>query len=244
VGIRWVRCAVAVVVAVSLVGCNRGTTQVTRAQLEERASHVAAYRAQVASHYKVAGQEVSVTGNVQSQPPDNLRVEMFAPDGTLARVMVQHRDVMMQHVPTQQRVTKVDLARVAKATGERPPGPQGTDLSRPFEGLDPAATIYVESVDLPGGKAHLFEGPLLNADSLASRLGFQPAKARVWVDDRTGLLRRTEIVSREGDDGLIQEFTAVEVDPALEREIFFLNPPPGVEVVDLTDAMIQALTGR
>jgi outer membrane lipoprotein-sorting protein len=240
---RWATCAVAVMVAVSVLGCNRGTkTQVTRSQLEERASHVTAYRAQVTSHYKVGGHEVSITGNVQAQPPDNLRVEMFAPDGTLARVMVQHGDVMMQHDPTHQRVTKVDLARVAKATGKRPPGAQGTDLSHPFEGLDPAATTFVDRVDLPEGKADLFEGPLLNADSIAARLGFHPTKARVWVDDQTGLLRRTEIVGEKDDEGLIQEFTAVEVDPALEPEIFLLNPPAGVEVADLTDAMIEALS--
>jgi outer membrane lipoprotein-sorting protein len=233
------------VVVVALLGCTRGTkTQVTRAQLEERASHVSAYRAEVASHYTVAGREVSVTGTVQSRPPDDLRVEMFAPDGSVARVMVQSRDMMMQHDTHQQRVTKVDLARVAKATGKRPPVAQGTDLSRPFDGLDPAATIYVGSDDLPDGKAHLFEGPLLDAGSLATRLGFQPVKARVWVDDRTGLLRRTEIVGDEGGDRLVQEFTAVEVDAALEPELFFLNPPPGVEVVDLTDALIQALSGQ
>lgn len=242
---RWVTCALAAVVAVSLLGCNPGAkTQDMRAKLEERASHVAAYRAKVTSHYKLAGREISVTGNVESQPPDNLRVEMFAPDGSLARVMVQRRDVMMQHDPVHQRVTKVDLARVAKETGKRPPGAQGTDLSRPFEGLDPATTAYVGSVDLPEGKAQLFEGTLLNAEALASRLGFHPAKARVWVDDKTGLLRRTEIVSDKGDDGLTQEFTAVEVDPTLEPEIFELKPPAGVEVSDVTDSMIQALSGK
>gem|GEM_PF-4674645 len=240
----WLCCVVSVAV-VSALACNRGAgSRVTPAQLEERAGHVASYRAQVASHFQVAGQEINLTGTIQAQPPDHLRVEMYGPDGALMRAMVRRGEVLMQHDPTQQRVTKVDLARVAEATGKRPPGAQGTDLSRPFEGLDLAATTYVEAVELDGAKAHLFTGPLKEAAALAPRLGFEPGAARVWVDDKTGLLRRTEIVSKEGDSGLTQEFTAIEVDPALSPEVFYLKPPEGVSVTDLTDAMIQALSAQ
>jgi outer membrane lipoprotein-sorting protein len=241
---EWLCCLVSVAVTASL-GCDRGAgSQVTPAQLEARAGHVASYRAQVASHFKVAGQELNLTGTIQGQPPDQLRVEMYGPDGTLMRAMVRRGEVLMQHDPAQQRVTKVDLARVAEATGKRPPAAQGTDLSRPFEGLDLAATTYVEAVELDGAKAHLFEGPLKEAAALAPRLGFEPDKARVWVDDRTGLLRRTEILSKAGDSGLTQEFTAIEVDPALSSEVFYLKPPEGVSVTDLTEAMIQALSAQ
>jgi len=237
-------CVVAVAVTASLA-CNRGNaSRVTPAQLEERASHVASYRAQVTSHFKVAGRELSLTGTIQAQPPDQLRVEMYGPDGALMRAMVRRGEVLMQHDPVQQRVTKVDLARVTEATGKRPPAAQGTDLSHPFAGLEPGTTAYVEAVELDGAKAHLFEGPLKDAAALAPRLGFEPDKARVWVDDRTGLLRRTEIMSKAGDSSLTQEFTAIEVDPALSSEVFYLKPPEGVSVTDLTEAMIQALSAQ
>jgi len=243
--VRGWLCGVVSVAAVSVLACNRGIgSQATPAQLEERAGHVTSYRAQVASHFKVAGREISLTGTIQAQPPDHLRVEMYGPDGALMRAMVRRGDVLMQHDPTQQRITKVDLARVAKETGKRPPAAQGTDLSRPFEGLDLAATVYVEAVELDGAKAHLFEGPLKDAAALAPRLGFEPGAARVWVDDQTGLLRRTEIASKEGDSSLTQDFTAIEVDPVLAAEVFYLQPPEGVSVTDLTDAMIQALSAQ
>jgi outer membrane lipoprotein-sorting protein len=241
-GLLWWVVCVAVTVA---PGCHRGSgSPVTTAQLQERASHVASYRAQVASHFQVAGRELDLTGTIQAQPPDHLRVEMYGGDGTLMRAMVRRGEVLMLHDVAQQRVTKVDLARLAEATGKRPPADQGADLSRPFDGLDLAATTYVEAVEIDGAKAHLFEGPLREAAALASRLGFEPSRARVWVDDQTGLLRRTAIMGKEGDSGLTQEFTAIEVDPVLEPEVFYLKPPAGVSVTDLTEAMIQALSAQ
>ena len=241
---RGLLCWVVIVAITSGLGCQRGGGQATPAQLEERASHVASYRAQVTSHFKVAGREMSLTGKIQAQPPDHLRVEMYSPDGALMRVMVRRGDLLLQQDPAQKRFTKVDLARVAEATGKEPPIAQGTDLSHPFAGLDPAATTYVEEVELDGAKADLFEGPLTDAKALAPRLGFSPDKARVWVDDRTGLLRRTEILSQDGKNGLTQEFTAIEVDPTLKPEVFDLQPPAGVEVTDLTEAMIRAMSGK
>jgi outer membrane lipoprotein-sorting protein len=226
-----------------MAACNRGGSQeVTAAALQAKADRVAAFRARVESEVVMGGREMRMQGSIRMLRPDKIRVEMFDDRGSLVRVVVQRGNLLMQHDLLRQQVTSLDLARVEEVTGRRPPGAQGTDIGRPFDGMVADAMTYLETRERDGAPVHLFEGPLANVDALTVRLGFRPAKARVWVDATTGLLRRTEVIGADGETTLSQDFSAIEIDPPLDEEIFHLQPPAGVKAVDMTDGTIRALS--
>lgn len=227
------------------VGCSSSGPQTPSPQeLAARAAKIRSYRAQVVSQVEMGGQELRQSGTIQKRGPDEMRLEMRDSDGELIRVLVQRGSVLMHHAPHQKRVVKLDTAKVEAAIGRRPPGTQGTDPSRPFDGMVLDGVRYVETTKLDGNPVHLFEGTLEEAEALAPRLGFRPEIARVWVDQRTGLMRRSEIASADGSSRLSQSFREIEIDAEIDPESFYLKPPAGVSVVDMTDATIKALSGQ
>lgn len=84
------------------------------------------------------------------------------------------------------------------------------------------APSYVRAEELDGRPAHVIR--------LVPRQRSAYREARVWIDEGSWLIRRTEI---EEENGNLREvrLAGFERDPRLGSEAFRFTPPPGVQVI-------------
>lgn len=103
-------------------------------------------------------------------------------------------------------------------------GRGGFDFHREFLS-DPGtryAPAYLRAEELDGARAHVIR--------LVPRQPSAYREARVWIDEGTGFIRRTEI---EEENGNLREvrLTGFEPNPRLGSEAFRFTPPPGVQII-------------
>ncbi len=92
-------------------------------------------------------------------------------------------------------------------------------LSDPGTRYDPS---YMRAEELDGVPAHVIR--------LVPRQPSAYREARVWIDERSWLIRRTEIEEENGNVREVQ-LAGFERNPRLASDAFRFTPPPGVQVI-------------
>lgn len=110
-------------------------------------------------------------------------------------------------------------------------------VRQPLEGSRGRFDFHREFLANPGDKytpthhgMETIDGRSAHVIHLVPRGESTYRSARVWIDEQDALIRRVRI---EGDNGSIRtvDLRDVELDPAVDAELFRFTPPQGVQVV-------------
>jgi len=153
-------------------------------------------------------------GRMCQQQPDRFSMRFTDPEGDL---VVADGEWLWVYFPSG------DAGQVIRSpltSGER----GGFDFHREFLS-DPGtryAPAYLRSEELDGAPTHVIR--------LVPRQPSAYREARVWIDEGTWFIRRTEI---EEENGNLREvrLAGFEPNPQLGSEVFHFTPPRGVQVI-------------
>ncbi len=111
----------------------------------------------------------------------------------------------------------------------------------PFAGLPKDKIKYVETRNTDGGQVYVFESPVpVTAQSPAQNTSQPiPHKVVLWIDPATGMRRKTLVYAKDGSLMVEQTCSNYQLNVPIADSEFAFNPPPGVQVKDMTDATIN-----
>lgn len=196
------------------------------------------------------GAQMTVSGEVQCEPPKKMRMEiamqMMGQPMTMTMVMGEDQ-IMWQdmNMGGQRQVLKMDLGKVGSATAAKfGLGGDPAQNMDPVKQWEQAQQLYSFTVlpagELHGQKMHVLEGELkpgaLTNHPAAAMLG----KLRLHIGQEDGFTHRIELFDKAGTSVVMrQEFTNLKFNEDLPADTFTFTPPAGVPVVDMTEMVIK-----
>ncbi len=217
------------------------TTEQMIANLKAKAVAVKTVRADLKMSMAIMGQKMTMAGPVLIAPPGKARIEMSMDMGLMKmdQVIVADGTTVWTYQPTLKMAHRIDAAKVAAETGIEQVGQQGNDLTQPFAGLAPESIKLVRADKLAGNEVHVFEG--VPAMPNLPQIPFKPAKTEVWVGAEDGLLRKSVMFDADGKEMMSQAYENIEVNVEIPAEKFQFTPPEGIQVMDMTDGVLNML---
>lgn len=211
----------------------------TRAMIEEldrKRERVQSYRASMTITMEMMGNPVTTKGSMLFKRPDRLRMETTSPMPPSQTVSIFDGKMNWTHQPQINMVAKIDVERIRS---ESPDYEVNNSVFKPFQGLDEKSIRYIRSTLLNGEKVYVFQA---NTKGMASRLGLgqlEPAWIEVWVGTGNGLTRRIIMYRDTGKEMMTMETTIEATNLSIPDSIFVFTPPEGVQVMDMTDMILN-----
>lgn len=207
--------------------------------LEAKAAEVKTYRADMTIEMQMMGQSMVSKGEMIFKKPGRTRMETVMKMGgmEMKQVNVVDGDTAWTYQPAMNMVTKIDLKKVAEATGNAA-GMSGTgDVSRPFQPLRPGTVQHLRTDTVGDAEVHVFEGsPQMGG---AANTGMMPAKLQLWVGAADGMVRKTVMLNASGTPMMTQTFTNVRINTEVADTLFEFTPPAGAQVMDMTEGTLN-----
>ncbi len=153
-------------------------------------------------------------GRMCQQQPDRFSMRFTDPEGDL---VVADGEWLWVYFPSSDAGQVIRSPMTADRQG-------GFDFHREFLS-DPGtryAPVYLRGEELDGAATHVIR--------LVPRQPTAYREARVWIDEGTWFIRRTEIEEENGNLREVQ-LTGFEPNPRLGSEAFRFTPPRGVQVI-------------
>ncbi len=207
-------------------------------EVQKRLRTVKTCRAQVATVFRLMGQQIEVLDTAAYKVPARIRLEKALPGG-IRETIVSDGSILWTYDTEEQMASRINLSRVYRATGREADAYQ-PDATRPFRGLDWKTIRYVGTEPLEGDTLHVFEAvPQVNL--LQAELQITLTKVRFSIHPIDGLLRLVRFYDASDSEILSQKFEAVEVNPQLDDRLFEFVIPARAGVLDKTDDVIKLL---
>ena len=153
-------------------------------------------------------------GRMCQQQPDRFSMRFTDPEGDL---VIADGEWLWVYFPSSDAGQVIRSPMTSGRQG-------GFDFHREFLS-DPGtryAPAYLRSEELEGASAHVIR--------LVPRQASAYREARVWIDEGTWVIRRTEIEEENGNLREVQ-LAGFEPNPRLGSEAFRFTPPRGVQVI-------------
>jgi outer membrane lipoprotein-sorting protein len=217
------------------------TTEQIIATLKAKTEAVKTVRADLRMTMTVMGQAIAMEGPVLAASPGKSRIEMSVKIGPMKmdQIIISDGVTAWTYQPMLKMVHRIDVAKVAAETGVEQAGQQGNDLTRPFASLPEKNIEQGRTERLAGIEVHVFEGT--PAMPNLPQIPFKPAKVKIWVGTEDGLLRKSIMFDADGKEMMSQAYDNIEVNVEISEETFQFTPPDGVQVVDMTDGVLNML---
>jgi outer membrane lipoprotein-sorting protein len=216
-------------------------TEQLMADLKAKAAAVKSYRADMTTTMQMMGRNVSMRGSILFKKPKKTRTETAIDMGAMKMDQIQLSDGKTTWIyqPEMKLAMKIDMEKVVAATKKESAGEKTTDISCPFQCLQPENITHVRNEEIDGGKACVFQG--LPEKSDMQKIPFAPAKIELWIGADDGLLRRMVFFNEEGKEMMSQSYTNIQRDVEVPDDQFEFTPPEGTQVVDMTEGTIAML---
>lgn len=235
---------VAVVAMTSLLQAEE-TAQEAIEQLKSKAKSVESGSADLKITTTMMGQQVAMDGKLLFESPDKIHMDIDMSMGSMKmeQVTVSNGNTVWTYQPMMKMVSKIDLEKVAAATGIKRAGQQNSgEIAKPFAGLEPDSIKLVGSREIDGAKADLFEGKPQMANM--PNMPFKFAKVEILVGAEDGLLHQMTMLDQDGKPVMSETYSNIKTNVQIPAGTFEFTPPQGVQVMDMTEgttAMIKAM---
>jgi outer membrane lipoprotein-sorting protein len=213
------------------------------ADLTEKAEAVETVRAHLTMTMAMMGQKMTMTGPVLVAKPRRSRIETSMDLGRMKmeQIVISDGSTIWTYQPTLKMVHKIDAEKVAAATGMDDAAQTGGDIMQPLRGLEPKSIKLLRTEQIDEANAYVLEGSPRVANM--PQLPFRPERIRIWIEADHGLLRKVVMFDAEGAEMMSQNYDNIEVNVDVPDEKFQFTPPEGVQVLDMTEGVINMLRG-
>ena len=211
------------------------------AEVKQKASQVESYRADFTLTVTEADKPTTLSGTILYQQPDKRRIEFTNVPATedVAQLVVSDGTTEWQYFPARKVANQTSWAKL-KAAGASPDALEVRGLHQPFVDVKPDTIRLVETKTEGNQPLYVFEAepaPLLMAEA-----PFAPGKLRIAVAAADGLTRWLTMTDASGREVLTQQYSKVQTKVSTNPEQFTFTPPPGVQVVDISEERARAAT--
>jgi len=216
-------------------------------RIRKLAEDVRSFKAKMTVRTAMMGSTVTWRGEVTVKKPNMYKSVMNMNLGGVPGEQVTISDGRTQWIYQSQMkmVMKLDLKRLEEAgVGEYQKEKAGKDITKPFMGIDRESIRYLGKESLDGREVYVFEGkPKGSFRGLKMGEGgvSPPARVRVWVGAKDGLLYKEVFYNDKGTEMMSVEFEEVHVNVPIGDEEFSFTPPEGTQVVDMTEGTLNIL---
>jgi outer membrane lipoprotein-sorting protein len=191
---------------------------------------------------EMMGQRVVTTGTCLFKKPNKMRLETVMDMGAmkLEQTQISNGKEVWTYQPKMNMANKIDMAKVGSAIpGAGGPGGGANDISKPFQGLRPDSIALVRTEDLEGKKAYVFAG--VPGEPNLPKMPFDLAKVEVWIGADDGLVHRVTMLNTQGKEIMSRTYSNIQVNVEAADSLFEFTPPPGVQVMDMTEATLSMM---
>jgi outer membrane lipoprotein-sorting protein len=217
------------------------TSEQVLAELKGKAESVESLSADMEMTTTMMGRKITMEGTMLFKKPRKTYVDMSVDMGVmkLQQIVISDGETVWNYQPTLKMASKIDVEKVIAATGIEKAGQNTSDITQPFQGLQPESIKLVDTKELDGRKVYVFEGKPQMAEM--PQIPFKPAKIQVWVGDETGLLRKVVMLNEEGNEMMTQAYDNIQLNVEVPEDKFQFTPPEGVQVMELTEGTINMM---
>ncbi|MEW6756017.1 MAG: tetratricopeptide repeat protein, partial [Candidatus Latescibacterota bacterium] len=201
-------------------------------ELEQARKAVTSYHANAVLQMRMMG--TTVTQHLTEwEQQGRSRQEMTGSLAPGVTITVGDSLVRWTYVPALSMVQRLDLQRLREASAEGRAAAGGES----FEGMARDSVAFVGTEALDGVEVYRLKGP--GPGALQQQLGLSFASVEMWLGKADGLVRKRVMYGTGGEEVMSETRTGVEVNVALPDTLFSFTPPPGVQVMDLTENVIN-----
>jgi len=213
------------------------------AALAAKAAAVKSYRADMTIEMQMMGQSMVSKGQMTFKQPGKTRMETVMKMGgmEMKQINVVDGTTAWTHQPAMNMVTRIDLKKVAEATGNSSAMSASGDVSRPFQPLKEDTIEYLRSDTVGDTAVHVFEGRPQMAGAGNAGAGMMPAKLQLWIGAADGMVRKTIMFNAAGTPMMTQTFTNVRINTEVPDSLFTFTPPAGAQVMDMTEGTLNMM---
>jgi len=225
---------------------DAGDAKAALEKVQQAAEGITSFEADMKISMSVMNQPMEMVGHIVVLKPDRMRMKMTVPPQGEMEI-VSDGTTTWTYMPMMNLVQKIDNAAIKQmpGMGGPPGGGQMNDPSKALEQLDPDTLRLVGEETVDGQACYVFEGDLPEqARGMAPQ--FAPQKMKVWLAQADSLSRKMEGYGSDGTTMMTMTFANVKTNVQLAEDHFTFTPPPGAQVMDMSQAvqsMMENLQG-
>ncbi|NLY02782.1 MAG: outer membrane lipoprotein carrier protein LolA [Rhodopirellula sp.] len=211
-------------------------------KLKSKVESVETGRADLKMATTMMGRKINMEGDVVFAKPGKMRMKISTDLGMMKmdQIIVSDGATIWTYQPTMKMVSKIDVAKLAAATGKEDAAQQQSgDITQPLKGLQPDSIKLLRTEESDGAKTYVFEGSPQTAGM--SKVPFQPAKMQVWVGAEDGVLHKMVMLDEKDNEMLSQTYENIKLGIDVPAGTFEFTPPEGVQVMDMTEGTINMI---
>lgn len=207
-------------------------------EIQENSKETNTCMAKQTTHIRIMDQEITLNSNATFQRPNLMHLDTVQDDIILSQ-RLSDGGLMWTYDKEENLATKVNLGRVYRITNLEADADQADPL-RPFRSLEWETIRYTGDETFEEMPHYIFEAtPKTNL--LHAQLPQPPAKVKLVVRPKDGLLRIASFLDASDNEIITQTFHNLTINPKLETTQFEFIVPSGAHIIDSTDDIIQAL---
>ena len=209
----------------------------------QRAKSVKSYHQSMSMSMSMMGNPMTMQGEMWAQG-DKIRIEMTVPPANMKQIIVSDGKTAYTYMPMIKMVQKMDVERLKKELGpdykDKMGAPGSSSSANPLEGMDPKSFHYRGTEELNGESVYVLEGKLGGiSDELRKMNPMTPQNAKFWISTKDGMPRQASFFGASGQEMMSQQFKNVTLNPQIDPALLSFTVPEGVQVVDMTDGVIN-----
>jgi len=204
-------------------------------KIEQAAEKITSFEADMKMSTMMMNQPMDMSGHIVVLKPDKVRMTVtMPPQGEME--MVSDGTTTWTYMPMMNLVQKMDNAAIKDMPGMRSPGQPINDPSKVLEQMNPDSLRYLGEEPVDGQPCFVFEGEV---SEQVRKMGqqFIPKTMKVWLAGADGLSRKIESHAADGATMMTMIFSNVKTNIDLLEDHFTFTPPPGAQVMDMSQAI-------
>lgn len=210
-------------------------------EIIEKAKTVTTYKADFKETISSKGKTMTSQGTLAVKSPDKMHktAKFNVKEGATKEEYVIG-DVVWTYIPSLKAAQKIDMAKVKKAMQKQVATGAG-DMVNPFAGLPKNKIKFIEAKTVEGKSVYVFDSVISTAAQSQSQGAPQltPQKVILWVDPATGMRQKHFVYAKDGSIMIEATYSNYRLNVQIAESEFQFNPPPGVQLKDMTDATIS-----
>ncbi|NCC51364.1 MAG: DUF2092 domain-containing protein [Spartobacteria bacterium] len=211
----------------------------------DRARSVERYHQKMKMSMEMMGQKQQMDGEMWMDG-DKMYMSMTTPPFNQEQIIVSDGKTTYTYMPMMKMVQTLDMEKFREAMGEDA-GAMGAPAKvgeppDPFDGVDHTTLEFVGNEMVGEEEVYVLEGGFTKeVKEMQAMNPFAPESARFWVSKADGMPRRTVFFNKDGGEMMSQEYQDVVINPEIDPSRFEFTPPEDVQVVDMTEGIINML---
>lgn len=212
-----------------------GDVQAALEKIQQAGEKINSFEADMKMSTMMMNQPMDMSGHVVVLKPDRMRMTMtMPPQGEME--MVSDGTTTWTYMPMMNLVQKIDNAAMKDMPGMGASGQPMKDPSKVLDQMNPDSLRYLGEESVDGQPCFVFEGQV---PEQARKMGqqFVPQTMKVWLAGADGLSRKIESHAADGATMMTMTFSNVKTNIDLLEDHFTFTPPPGAQVMDMSQAI-------